>query len=70
MSKKYPYIPGELIYNKESDILFLVEKVDKNNIYLVVEKENRHFIMPKYKFKEQLETGKEEKRLIHYPVVK
>jgi hypothetical protein len=70
MSKKYPYMPGDIILNKEANVLYYIEEISKINVFLRCNKQDRSFSMTKLAFKNQLESERGKMILVYYPVSK
>lgn len=69
-SRAYPYMPGDMILNKEADLLYYIEETCRTHIFLRCDKENRSFSMRKWEFKLQLESERGKSILVYFPVVK
>jgi hypothetical protein len=70
MSKKYPYMPGDIILNKEAGILYVIEEISRIYVFLHCTKLNRSFSMTKRAFKNQLESENGKSILVYYSVIK
>jgi hypothetical protein len=70
MSKTYPYMPGDMILNKEANLLYYIEEISKIHVFLRCDKHNKSFSMRKFEFKGQLESERGKMILVYYPVSK
>ena len=70
MSKTYPYMPGDIILNKEASVLYLIEETCRTHVFLRCDKLDKTFSMRKWEFKQQLESEHGKNVLVYYSVVK
>lgn len=69
-SRAYPYMPGDMIYNKEAEVLYYIEETCRTHVFLRCNKQDRSFSMRKWEFKLQLESERGKSILVYFPVVK
>ena len=69
-SRAYTYAPGDMIFNKEADLLYYIEGTCRTHVFLRCDKQNRSFSMRKWEFKLQLESERGKSILVYYPVTK
>jgi hypothetical protein len=68
VSKKYPYQIGDLIHNKKSKLLFLIENIDKTGVYFHIMPDDKRMYMKKCSLKDQLESEQGKESLVYYSI--